>query len=86
MALKKDDTKLIERILRNSRFWRSSEPFTVADCHNALIGYKPLAHIERRRVQTVLHELLRRAEIEKAGPTEYRVRSSKKELISRAWR
>lgn len=86
MALKQGETELIETTLRNSRFWRSGEPFTAHDCQTALASHGSLRHVNRRRVQTVLYDFLQRHVIEKSGPATYRVRSSKRALISRPWR
>jgi hypothetical protein len=85
MALKKTETEMIENALRNSRFWRSGEPFTANDCHVAITSCKSLKHVDRRQVQTVLYALLQNATIEKAGQKTYRVRNSKRALISRPW-
>lgn len=86
MTLKTDEVERIERRIKSNRFFKSGEPFTVSEAFGTLGCYRDFPSVNARKIQTILHAMLHRGEIEKAGQKTYRAVSSKRHLITRPWR
>lgn len=86
MTVKTEEVKRIEQRIRNNRFFKSGEPFTVSEAFGTLGCYRDFPNINSRKVQTILGAMLQRGEVEKVNQKEYRAVSSKRGLITRPWR
>lgn len=86
MTNKSDDTKAIERWLRSSHYWQNGESFYVVMAFNLMTKTSACKHVNRRQVQTVIHAMHKRGELEKYGQMKYRRKSETRAWLTRSWR